>query len=136
MVDRDFVSFSPDTRLDLARTRAMGSSSTIFPVLDPERRIVGVMTKGDFLKPVPRQLILVDHNESTQMVPGADELDAVADSELANATGNRLRPRDDKEIGRGRGGFQRSGQGKGRGKEIAAIEKRGHKSSVQGWNMQ
>ncbi len=74
MVDREFVSFSPDTPLDLARGRAMGSASTIFPVLDAERRIVGVMTKGDFLKPVPRQLILVDHNEATQMVPGAEDL--------------------------------------------------------------
>ena len=74
MVDREFVSFSADTPLDVARGRAMGSSSTIFPVLDGERRIVGVMTKGDFLKPVPRQLILVDHNEATQMVPGAEDL--------------------------------------------------------------
>ncbi len=74
MVDREFVSFSPDTPLDAARSRAQGSSSTIFPVLDAERRLVGVMTKGDFLKPVPRQLILVDHNEATQMVPGAEDL--------------------------------------------------------------
>ena len=74
MVDREFVSFSPDTPLDAARSRAQGSASTIFPVLDGERRLVGVMTKGDFLKPVPRQLILVDHNEATQMVPGAEDL--------------------------------------------------------------
>ena len=30
------------------------------------------MGKGDFLKPIPRQLILVDHNELTQAVDGAD----------------------------------------------------------------
>jgi len=41
-----------------------------------------------------------------------------------------------REIGCGRGGFQRSGQGKGRSKEIAAMEKRDHKNSVQGWNRQ
>ena len=74
MVDREFVSFSPDTSLESAKARAMGSSSTIFPVLDAERRIVGVMTKGDFLQPSRRQLILVDHNEATQMVAGAEEL--------------------------------------------------------------
>ena len=77
MIDPDFVSFSPETPLDAARRRAMSSASTIFPVLDAERRIVGVMTKGDFLKPVPRQLILVDHNELTQAVSGADELPIV-----------------------------------------------------------
>jgi manganese-dependent inorganic pyrophosphatase len=74
MVDREFVSYSPDTPLDAARARATGSASIIFPVLDAERRIVGVMTKSDFLKPVPRQLILVDHNEAAQMVPGAEYL--------------------------------------------------------------
>jgi hypothetical protein len=41
-----------------------------------------------------------------------------------------------REIGCGLGGFQRSGQGKGRGKEIAAAKECGHKSSVQGRNMQ
>ena len=33
-----------------------------------------MLTKSDFLKTVPRQLILVDHNELTQAVHGADRL--------------------------------------------------------------
>jgi manganese-dependent inorganic pyrophosphatase len=40
--------------------------------LDQNRRLKGIVEKGDFLKPIPRQLILVDHNELTQAVDGAD----------------------------------------------------------------
>ena len=35
---------------------------------------MGVLTKSDFLKTVQRQLILVDHNELSQAVHGADKL--------------------------------------------------------------
>jgi hypothetical protein len=41
-----------------------------------------------------------------------------------------------REIGCELGGFQRSGQGNGRSKEITAMKECGHKSSVQGRNMQ
>ncbi len=77
MVDREFLSFSPETPLEHARQRAATHPGTIFPVLDPERRLLGVLTKSDFLKPMRRQLILVDHNELTQAVHGADRLPIV-----------------------------------------------------------
>ena len=32
------------------------------------------MAKSDFIKPVPRRLVLVDHNELSQAVPGADKV--------------------------------------------------------------
>ena len=34
----------------------------------------GMLSKGDFLKPIPRELILVDHNELSQAVHGADKV--------------------------------------------------------------
>ncbi len=69
-----FTSFSPDTPLDLARERAAQSPSFIFPVLDPAGVLVGILSKSDFIKPTPRRLILVDHNELSQAVPGADKV--------------------------------------------------------------
>ena len=57
------------TRLDLAL-----HSQFAFPVLSPQGRLQGIISKSDLLKPVPRQLILVDHNEITQAVAGADEV--------------------------------------------------------------
>ena len=74
MVEREFAYFGPDVPLDAARVKAAASANSLFPVLDPERRLVGVLTKSDFLKDVPRQLILVDHNELAQAVAGADKL--------------------------------------------------------------
>ncbi len=74
MIERDFVSFDPELPLETARARAASASDAIFPVLDAGRRLLGVLTKADFLKSVPRQLILVDHNELSQAVHGADRL--------------------------------------------------------------
>ena len=38
---------------------------------------MGILSKSDFLKTIPRQLILVDHNELSQAVNGADEVPIV-----------------------------------------------------------
>ncbi|MBM3839199.1 MAG: hypothetical protein FJ398_14770 [Verrucomicrobia bacterium] len=44
-------------------------------MLDANKRTVGILTKSDFLKKVERQLILVDHNELSQAVQGADQVE-------------------------------------------------------------
>lgn len=72
-LDSDFLSFAPDTLLAKAREEAAESAQFIFPVI-AEDRLVGILSKSDFLKTIPRQLILVDHNELSQAVPGADEV--------------------------------------------------------------
>lgn len=69
-----FISFSPDTALDVARDRAASSASFVFPVINEEKELVGIMAKSDFIKPVPRRLVLVDHNELAQAVPGAEKV--------------------------------------------------------------
>jgi len=68
-----FTSFTADTPLDLARERAVESLASTFPIVDADGVIVGVLSKSDFIKPPPRRLILVDHNELSQAVPGADK---------------------------------------------------------------
>ena len=74
MLDRTFQSFSPETSLDRARGQVMNSHAFVFPVADGEGKMVGIFSKSDFLKPVLRQLILVDHNEMSQAVSGADQV--------------------------------------------------------------
>src|SRR5215469_11248924 len=76
-VEPKFTSFTPETTLQAARKIAADSPDSIFPVLDESRRLAGIFSKADFLKTVPRQLILVDHNEMTQAVKGADEIPIV-----------------------------------------------------------
>jgi manganese-dependent inorganic pyrophosphatase len=77
MIETDYRSFQPDTLLDHARQLAAQSAAFIFPVIDEHGTLVGILSKSDFLKEVPRQLILVDHNELSQAVRGADKVPIV-----------------------------------------------------------
>jgi manganese-dependent inorganic pyrophosphatase len=77
MIQPDFTSFAPDTPLRAARHVAASSQDNIFPILTGDKRLIGILSKSDFLKPIPRQLILVDHNELSQAVKGAGELNIV-----------------------------------------------------------
>ena len=77
MLEADYLSFHRDTRLDEARRIAADSPAFIFPVLDDDGALVGILSKSDFLKEIPRQLILVDHNELAQAVRGADKVPIV-----------------------------------------------------------
>jgi manganese-dependent inorganic pyrophosphatase len=72
MLDDDFISVTPDMPLEEAQRDLALSSQFAFPALDQNHHLRGIVGKGDFLKPIPRQLILVDHNELTQAVDGAD----------------------------------------------------------------
>ena len=74
MLETDYQSFQPETLLDEARRRAADSAGMVFPVLDEEGQLIGILSKSDFLKKIPRQLILVDHNELAQAVRGADRV--------------------------------------------------------------
>ena len=73
----EYTTFHRDTPLDDARNVAAESAGFVFPVLDDNGSLVGILSKSDFIKPVPRQLILVDHNELTQAVRGADRVPIV-----------------------------------------------------------
>ncbi len=74
MVDPEFTSLSAETSLRTVRQLVANSSDYVFPVLDEQRRLVGTLAKSDFLRSIPRQLILVDHNEIAQAVKGAAEV--------------------------------------------------------------
>jgi manganese-dependent inorganic pyrophosphatase len=77
MIETDYQSFHADTLLDDARQLAAHSAAFVFPVLDDHGALVGILSKSDFLKELPRELILVDHNELAQAVRGADKVPIV-----------------------------------------------------------
>jgi manganese-dependent inorganic pyrophosphatase len=74
MIEPQFTSLSPETPLRSARHIVAASSEYIFPILEDDKRLVGILSKSHFIKPIPRQLILVDHNELSQAVTGAGDL--------------------------------------------------------------
>jgi manganese-dependent inorganic pyrophosphatase len=74
MISAELFTFTPDTLLDTAREKASSSRHFVFPIVDEKQALVGMLSKSDFLKPIPRELILVDHNELSQAVHGADKV--------------------------------------------------------------
>ena len=77
MIEPEFTSFSPETLLDDARETAAASASFVFPIVNEDGTLAGILSKSDFLKPPARQLILVDHNELSQAVSGADKVPVI-----------------------------------------------------------
>lgn len=77
MIETEYQSFRAETPLDEARALAAEGGAFIFPVLDDHGALAGILSKSDFLKKTPRQLILVDHNELAQAVRGADRVPIV-----------------------------------------------------------
>ncbi len=75
MIHERFLTFREEELLDHAQSVATASDFHAFPVLDEGNRAVGILSKSDFLKKVHRQLILVDHNELSQAVHGADKVE-------------------------------------------------------------
>lgn len=77
VLNEDFISFSEHSPLAAARDEARASGYQIFPVLDSDNKVTGILSKTDFLKNIRRKLILVDHNEMSQAVQGANEVEII-----------------------------------------------------------
>ncbi|QDV65762.1 putative manganese-dependent inorganic diphosphatase [Crateriforma conspicua] len=76
VVDRDFMSLPGKLPVTTARNQIYRSPQSVFPVLEgPE--LIGVLSKSDLVNPPQPELVLVDHNELSQAVAGAEEADIV-----------------------------------------------------------
>jgi manganese-dependent inorganic pyrophosphatase len=75
VLNEEFLALNEDASLEEVRARATASGFAAFPVLDAQGRTAGILSKTDFLKPAERKLILVDHNELSQAVQGADQVE-------------------------------------------------------------
>lgn len=70
-----FESVRVDEPLGRLRDKLLHSGETAVLVLEDDGTLAGVATKSSLLAPLPYSLILVDHNELTQSVPGAEDLE-------------------------------------------------------------
>jgi manganese-dependent inorganic pyrophosphatase len=75
LADADVPLAHLDDRLDEIRKVLMRTTAPGVMVLDDEGRVCGVATKSNLLQPSSLKLILVDHNELSQAVPGADQVE-------------------------------------------------------------
>ncbi|HRJ07891.1 MAG TPA: putative manganese-dependent inorganic diphosphatase [Prosthecobacter sp.] len=90
----DYLSFGSRTPLREIIHAVQNSHQPLFPVIDEETgRLEGVFSKSDLVE-VPRtRLVLVDHNEFSQAVAGADEAEILEVIDHHRLSGN-LRTRE------------------------------------------
>jgi len=71
------VCFHLEDRLDEVRERVLKFRDPCYPILDENEKVVGVLTRYHLLRPRRKRVVLVDHNEIAQSVPGLEEADIV-----------------------------------------------------------
>ena len=71
----DLVSFHLDDYIDDVRNNVLESRFRAYPILDENEHVVGTLSRFHLLRPRRKQVILVDHNEKAQSVPGLDQAD-------------------------------------------------------------
>lgn len=70
---KDLVSFHLNDRVDDVKEQVLKYREHCYPILDEEDRVVGVLTRYHLLRPRRKRVVLVDHNEASQSVPGLEE---------------------------------------------------------------
>jgi len=67
------VSFHLDERVDDVKEMVLKHRHPSYPILDSQEKVVGVLTRYHLLRPRRKRVVLVDHNEASQSVPGLDQ---------------------------------------------------------------
>ena len=76
VINPEFMKLPARMPVANARQQVYRSPQMVFPVVEGNR-LVGVISKSDLVHPPRPQLVLVDHNEISQAVQGADEADVL-----------------------------------------------------------
>ena len=74
----ELVCFHEDDFLDDVKEAVLQSRYRSYPVLDSENKVIGTLSRYHLLRPRRKRLVLVDHNELGQSVPGLDQAELVA----------------------------------------------------------
>ncbi|MEP6974060.1 MAG: putative manganese-dependent inorganic diphosphatase [Spartobacteria bacterium] len=74
MLEPEYLSFNEETLLEEVREKAAHSAAFVFPIVDEAGELVGILAKSHLFRTPDRELILVDHNELSQAVKGADKV--------------------------------------------------------------
>ncbi len=72
---KDIVAFHLSDYLDDVREVLLKSRFRSYPVLDENERVVGMLSRYHLLRPRRKRVVLVDHNEAAQSVPGLEQVE-------------------------------------------------------------
>ena len=67
------VCFHLNERVDDVKEIVLKYRHPSYPILDESERVVGILTRYHLLRPRRKRVVLVDHNEASQSVPGLDQ---------------------------------------------------------------
>ena len=77
LAESDFIVVKPNDLLEDLRVKLTHGKQSGAIVNSSDGRIAGLATKSHLIKNSPIKLILVDHNELSQAVPGADKVEII-----------------------------------------------------------
>ena len=69
----DLVCFHLEDKVDDVKEQVLKFREHCYPILDENEKVVGVLTRYHLLRPRRKRVVLVDHNEASQSVPGLEE---------------------------------------------------------------
>ena len=67
--------FRLEDYIDDVREVVLQSRYRSYPILDADGRVVGTLSRYHLIRPRRKQVVLVDHNEAAQSVPGLDQVE-------------------------------------------------------------
>ena len=70
---RNINCFHLNDRLDEVKEQVLKYKDHAYPILDEQEKVVGILTRQHLLRPRRKRVVLVDHNEMAQSVPGLKE---------------------------------------------------------------
>ena len=71
--NEELVSFHLDDYIDDVKNTVLESRFRAYPILDENEKVVGTLSRYHLLRPRRKRVILMDHNERAQSVPGLDQ---------------------------------------------------------------
>ncbi|MGN1369828.1 MAG: putative manganese-dependent inorganic diphosphatase [Aristaeellaceae bacterium] len=75
---KNLVYFHLNDFIDDVRDTVLQSRYRSYPIIDHRDRVVGTLSRYHLLRPNRKRVVLVDHNEKSQSIPGLDQAEIVA----------------------------------------------------------
>ncbi len=74
----NITAFHLEDYIDDVREVVLQSRYRSYPILDSQERVVGTLSRYHLIRPRRKKVVLVDHNEAAQSVPGLEQTDILA----------------------------------------------------------
>ena len=72
---QDIICFHLNDYIDDVKETLLSSRYRCYPVLDENEKVVGTLSRFHLLRPRRKRVVLVDHNEASQSVPGLEQVE-------------------------------------------------------------